>query len=348
MFSGRFYLKHIFWTALLGCSPMLSISPLEMFKVLLNQSNPQQELGYDPHINIIHDASLTEEAQSHATIYLHGFGDDSNNFLRHLRGPRNSGQQKQKGRPYLLSCPAIFFDFPDAALFKNQYTALFKTSLGQISDILPFAYALNLCRMAGYKSIDVFGFSRGATTTLNTLAVLVKGSHEKELEHIGIGDQARTEIIKMLQNGCITLDCPLKSLPQKLKHDYGTVVGCIAHTFMPIFTRYRPWQEQAINAFDALKDTPFKMLIHYEKNDRMVTNWGDRLMYEKACAINKEHTYFLKSNDDGGHIGHRKNLPTVFHAFKQLFGWTEHKIPQQDAINILKACQPDSIAICDN
>lgn len=333
--------RNMVWCAALvalQCVYVTARTPLdERFDRMHSPEHAHSCLGYDPRIRMVYDQNTGDE-KAHPTIYLHGFGDDSNNFLRYLHGRGN--------KPYLLSCPAIFFDFPDAALHQaqgtlEQCTVLQKTSLGQINDILPFVYVLNTCRMAGYRAVDVFGFSRGATTALNTLAVLKNGAHKKELARVGVGKKARLEILHMLQNGCITLDCPLKNLTQKFSHDLGTVLGrIVSYALVPLATHHKPWHEEAIDVFDKLGDTKLNLLIHYEENDRVVSNWADDQMYEKARALNKEHTYVLKSND-GGHVATRRRLPEVFHAFKQLYGYTPHKTRPEEAQRILQACQPD-------
>lgn len=309
-------------------------TPNIIFNQLCAAENPVEFLDYNPNMCLV--TNKGQQAQAHPTIYLHGFGDDSTNFEKYLH--RNG----------LLSTPAIFFDFRDAPLRKAtsipaQLAALRYTNIGQTRDILSFVYVLNTCRKAGYRAIDVFGFSRGATTAMNTLASLCSGTHAQEFARIGVDDKAREEIVAMLQNGCITLDCPLKHIQNKFSYFCGTF---ISHCILPLFTEHRPWGEQAIDACTQLKDKKFNILLHYEEKDLMVSNTGDRRMYKELREHNPAHTYVLKSND-GGHLSKRAHLPSVFHAFKQVYGHTSHALNTEDALITLKTCQPDPSTIID-
>jgi hypothetical protein len=298
--------------------------------------------GYDPHIRLI-DSPLAHEKHSHPTIYLHGFGDNGEHFLSYMQSVTRCIQIEQllTYEPYLLTYPAIFFDFADAGLktaksIWQKWSALRHTNLGQLQDILSFAYVLALCRNAGYKAIDLYGFSRGATTIINTLYVLLHNCYRQELLSIGIDEQACADIISMVHKGCITLDCPLKHLKEK----FGTILGpLVNYCLFPLLADYSPWGLHAIDCCQILSQYQFSVLIHYERKDAVVTNWGDRLMYEKLRSENKDKTFIVKS-DDGGHVTIRKQLPLVFHAFIRKYGYTNHPMSREQADSILATYQP--------
>lgn len=172
-------------------------------------------LGYDPDITMHNSKNNNPDA--YPTIYVHGFGDTGENFYQ------------WKNCEQCVLGPAMTFNLPDHQLLSNVF-AFFKSSFGQWSDIAPTLYVLKLCRDAGYKRVDLFGLSRGGATIINLLAVLNNNSYSSRLrifgpslQKLGIDEQARKDILTMIQAGCITVDVPIKHLYYTLKNMVRTL-----------------------------------------------------------------------------------------------------------------------------
>lgn len=172
-------------------------------------------LGYDPDITIYQEDSTNPTA--YPTIFVHGWGDNHNGFYQ------------WKEEEHSILGPSIFYNLPDHDLQTNLF-AFFKSSFGQWSDIAPTLYVLKKCRDAGYKRIDLFGVSRGGATLINLLDVLHNKKYTSalrligpSLKSVGIDEQARLDILQMIQAGCITIDAPIKHTYFTIKHMVNSV-----------------------------------------------------------------------------------------------------------------------------
>ncbi len=324
--------------------------------------------------------------QKSITVYVHGFGDNAENFLNYCVGTG------------LVTNDSLFVDLPDAEL-RTKILALRKASFAQWSDIAPVLYVLKKCCDVGYTHVDLFGFSRGASVVLNMLDVLKNDTYKREQRRIGMDDETRKKITAMIEHGCITLDAPLKSMPQELLHlarnarrEFANAIrkaipyfGCHQHqsspspfpcrtnvvsryvesavrtmlqgtdhvvaswfnyVILPLVTRYRPWGQQAIISAERLEGLDLKFLINYEANDTVVTGWGNRRLYQTLLE-HHPHTYCVRSND-GGHVAVRQNLPIILRAFKSRFGHTSVPLDVSEANKILAECHvtPENIEDC--
>lgn len=172
----------------------------DAIKLNFNAKESIRYLGYNPDVRVIRDSTISRYAgnQPHPTLYVNGWGPDRQWHERWLK------------KSDLLVMPAITFKMPDDD--QKSTFALTKSSFGQLSDVAPILYILKKCYLAGCTGIDLFGFSRGGATILNALAILHTKSYPQSLKELGIDDTAATGILSMVQNGCITLDAPLKHM----------------------------------------------------------------------------------------------------------------------------------------
>jgi hypothetical protein len=330
-------------------------------------------LGYDPDIKLYADDS--EASDAHPTIYVHGFGDNGQGFY------------SWKEFEGCVHNPSIFFNLPDYNLQSNNF-AIFESSFGQWSAIAPTLYVLKQCRDAGHKRVDLFGFSAGAATIINLLDVLHNKKYSSplrilgpSLQQLGIDEQARIDILNMIQAGCITLDSPIKHLYPIMKNMIRTVrvsiinmikrffghhqgnlqnqtdkadsvssrVGCcldnigaavMNYAVLPLISKYKPWRESPIYSAKRLQGLKLNVLLNFEKNDQVVTNFDNRQLYRAFHDLNPASTYCVQS-DDGGHCAPRTILPGIIKAFKSLHGYCRTSLDKNDAEAMLECYKID-------
>lgn len=314
------------------------------------------QLGYDPDVRVLFDQSRSDSDKQllHPTLYINGWGTDREWSERWLK------------KSNLFVMPAITYKLPDDD--QTNIYGLCKTSFGQWSDIAPTLYILKKCYDAGCTGIDLFGFSRGGATILNTLEVLHTYSYPQSLEKLGIDKKTCKGILSMIQKGCITLDAPLKHvypvvkaqvrkkrihLLNGIQHklvmslcagicntdsflgDCIDTMGaiCLNYLIFPILMSYKPWRHQAITSAKKLKDLNLTFLINYEKSDMQVTDYGNKELYE---ILAHDHIVYCVVSNDAGHAATRKTLGNVFHAFKHVHGHvSETKNSKEQSISLL-------------
>lgn len=166
-----------------------------------DKENIVQLLGYDPQVEMAHSDSDKNRCAI-PCLYLQGWPAPREDFLESIREDYDVD----------FPCPGIGFNFPDSQAIEFPLD-LMKSSFGQISDMEPALYVLNLARKAGFPAVNIFAHSRGAATAVNLVAELKCGRHKKELEKLDIDEQARQQMLEMVQRGQILLNAPLKSIP---------------------------------------------------------------------------------------------------------------------------------------
>lgn len=170
-----------------------------LFKELVekNRKKISDVLGYDPEISYVEGK---EKNARMPTLFFHGWGDNKKSYESCVM---NYG---------LLSNAGIVFNFPDSGLRDGSFGALFKTSFGQFSDVMPALYALYLAQRAGFSAVNLCGHSRGAATIINLISILNQRRYAKELNKMGITSNRRNEMLNMVKSGKIVLGMPLKSV----------------------------------------------------------------------------------------------------------------------------------------
>ena len=352
----------------------------------LRFGSARKQLGYDLRLMYFDDQKAT--LSGHPTIYLHGWSSSARNFYSSLSPSSTLPDTHEKS---LLALPAIFFHFPDAGLTKP-----FLQSVNRVWPMARYRTS-TLCfknlLQAGFKRIDLFGYSRGGATTLNTIAVLNNPQYQPQLHAMGIDEDTRKGILDMIQQGCITLDSPLKDVysavakglanyasssiikaignaVSKIKKKchlsqenndsqddsakkinrscnnkmhiarlihglkllteiaFKRITGFLGnYIFLPLLTRYRPWSEQGLCSAAQLANLKLNVLLHYEHNDSVVSNWGDSSLFELLKKQNPKTTFCAISDDKfdqenrpcDPHFAQRLVLPEILNSFKDKF-----------------------------
>ncbi len=159
-----------------------------------------ENFGYHPKFEIVNDGLSSPEVET-ITIAPHGYGGDKNQF----------------GSNFNYQGHRIIFNFKDAN--QGEGPGLANTSFGQLSEIKPFLYAMLMATQAGYKKVDCIGYSRGGAVVINAIGLLNNdnifteaNNTQKELECIGINNDNRKELLKLIQDGKLILICPMLEL----------------------------------------------------------------------------------------------------------------------------------------
>lgn len=241
------------------------------------------------------------------TIYFHGWADNKNSA------------KILKNYCDVLPGEVITFNFPDA----HGLRALCRHSnFGQLPDVLVGLYVLKKVKdTLNPEACDLYGVSRGGAVIINMLAVLndTTGKYDNDLQRIGITAPMRQELIKLIERGCIILDCPLTDLKTVLKHKAPRLDLNTAQKLVAKLTRYKPDGLQALDSIAHLEGIKLNILIHFQYNDRVVTNLNDAALYQRLIAHNPHSTYIVLGND-GGHVHTHKALRNAMHTFRRMFG----------------------------
>ena len=249
------------------------------------------------------------------TIYFHGWGDTKNSA------------KIFKAFGDVLPGDIITFHFRDQGVIIPK---LRHANLGQLADILSGLYVLKWAKDSmALDGIDLYGYSRGGATILNMIAVLNDSTHsyDEELIELGIDAKERKELLQLIQNGCIILDCPLtdfnSSVEARMKKFTQQAIKALSGV-----TKYQPYGLQGLTStlqYDGLK---LNILVHFQYHDTIVSNANDAELYKRLYYFNPKTTYIVLGND-GGHIHTHASLAHTIHTFKKMFGSSYDK--QYDA-----------------
>ncbi len=270
--------------------------------------NAQKNLfNYNLEIEHIVDAnSAIQTNQNRPTLVLHGWGD-TKNIAKLLKGLCD-----------VLPGNVITFNFHDRGVIIPK---IHHSSLGQLHDVLPALYTLKWARdRLNITEIDLFGYSRGAATVLNMIAVLndKTGTYDKDLARLDIYAQERNSLLSMIQRGCITLNCPLSNANMTAAFRFKEY----APNLLKAFARVGHYQIDGLQAlqsaekFDGLK---LNILLHFQNNDTIVSNQNEAKLYNRLAKHNPKTTYVVLG-DNGGHIHTHAALAHAVHTFRKQFG----------------------------
>jgi hypothetical protein len=84
-------------------------------------------------------------------------------------------------------------------------------------------------------------------------------------------------------------------------------------------TRYNPDGLEALASTKFLKGLKLNILIHFQHNDRVVTNVNDAIFYQRLADHNPGSTFVVLGND-GGHVHSHKALRNSIHTFRRIYG----------------------------
>lgn len=264
-------------------------------------------LHYNPHIEHIIDSSPTASINhKRPTIYYHGWGDTKNSA------------KLIKAYGDVLPGDLITFHFRDRGVILPK---LRHANLGQLPDVLSGLVVLKWAAdTLNLDAIDLYGYSRGGATILNTLAVLndKTGAYDTDLMRIGIDADERKKLLSIIQNGSIVLDAPLTdmnvSVNERLKNHGKNAVKALSK-----ITQYQPYGLQGLTSAHQLDGLKLNILLHFQYKDRIVSNRNEAELYQALYEQNPKTTYIVLGND-GGHLHTHASLAHVIHTFRKMFG----------------------------
>lgn len=274
---------------------------------ILQKKEQRKLLHYKLQIEHIVDTNPDHQVNHHRpTIYLHGWGDtkDSAKLLKAFCD--------------VLPGDLITFNFRDHGVLLPK---LGYANLGQLPDVLSTIYVLKWTRdTLQAKEVDLFGYSRGGATLLNTIAVLSdkSGSYDKELNQIGVTLKDRQELLRMIEKGCHVLDCPLTDSNVTVS-EFMQSKSEFWIAALEAFTRHKRDGLQGLASAGTFKGLRLNMLLHFQHNDTIVSNKNEAELYNRLSLHNPLTTYLVLGNN-GGHLHSHAALAHTIHAFKRMYG----------------------------
>lgn len=184
-------------------------------KTTFNGSFTDQEqnvLRYDPKIEFLVESTLT------LTLAFHGWGDSKD------------GMEEIKQYRGVLPGDVVMFNFKDA-VENFSSPELGKTNFGQAGDISSALIALK--KMYSYAQqnkidkIQLYGHSLGGATIVNLLWVFCNLNNEYAdlYKKLDINEQARKDILLMVQKGSVVLNCPLAGVGYAVEQQIKNTVN---------------------------------------------------------------------------------------------------------------------------
>lgn len=176
-----------------------------------------------------------------------------------------------------------------------------------IDQLLPALYALRKVVIeAKAREVNLYGFSAGAGSVVNAIAVLNSTRYDTELRSIGITMSGRKQLLGAIQRGSIILDAPFKSMEEI----YGI------HRKSPALARQlQKKQMRPIDSLEGFKGLNLNVLIFFQNPDESVKNRDDRLFAERLRKFNPQGINRVISADDGGHLSYHRSLWNAYPEF---------------------------------
>jgi hypothetical protein len=270
-------------------------------------------LHYNPFIEYIVEHDQDQHVDhKRPTIYFHGWGDTKNSA------------KLLKAYADVLPGDLITFHFRDRGVILPK---LRHANLGQLPDVLSALVAMKWAKdTLKLSAIDLYGYSRGAATILNSIAVLNDKTelYDDELARIGINKDERAALLAMIQNGSIVLDAPLVDMNSSIKErvkDFSKT----AITMLTRVTKYQPYGLQGLSSAELFEGLKLNILLHYQYHDTIGSNKHDAALYQALFQHNPRTTYVVLGND-GGHLHTHASLAHAIHTFRKMFGGSYDKI----------------------
>jgi len=285
-------------------------------------------LGYDPHIRLYQSDARVQSDD--VTVYVHGYGDNYQFTIPLFM--MNS---------YMLPGAVVGFNFQDVT--ENAFKLkVGKSSVGQTADIATFSLVLKMLDECGVEAINLFGYSRGGATIVTALGRLCSyNQHYVFFQHIGISEQQAQRIIAKIQKGTIVLNCPLVDSNAVANYWFGRFGPFFMNSIIPRIMEHRAREDQAIDAARIIQKMNFRILVHFQKNDKVLGNEPEC----DACFYNNlkgPHTYLVIA-DEGGHLHCGKTLGKAIQAFHKKYDapyYPTDELLQEGAL--LLAASPNS------
>jgi len=269
--------------------------------------------GYDLSITHIKDRALSTVhlSKKRVKLFVHGFSENKNQAMVFA------------GQYGVIAGDFVTFNLPDrVSMFSPIINRIYKTSFGQLNEILPTLYVLSYLKsQLGLEAIDLVGYSRGAAVIANMLYVLTdtSGTYDDALSAIGIDTKERAALIALIENGSILLSCPLISM-KRVFEDHWFISNVPGHmTAIEYTTSYKKDGLDPFESLKKIKKLKSRILLHLQHNDESVGNAYDADVYTTLARLNSVGTYLLLGND-GGHKVEPKSLRKAVHTFYRNVG----------------------------
>ena len=217
-------------------------------------------------------------------ICFHGYGDSYQiaKTLKDLYRPKAT---------------LVSFNFPEHDLEQEEKYDPKTASFGTIDELLPALYVMKKIVLdQNLESIDLYGFSAGGGALVNAIAVLNTTIYDAELKRIGIGAKEKKRLLSAIQRGIVVLDAPLKSIEEIM--DFRGVT----EEFEILAKKYRDHDLRPIDSLRMLKGLSLTILLHFQKNDEILSNRDDQIYIKRLKTIQKEGIVNVIIADEGGHM----------------------------------------------
>lgn len=239
----------------------------------------QPSFPYDLHL------SAFGRSKEKVIICFHGFGGDYR--VAHTVEPFF------KGKATIVS-----FNFPDHGK-RSGFFDPGVSSFGTMEEILPALYVIKQIIIDhGFTDVCLYGFSAGGGALVNCLSVLSRCCHDLDLRSIGIRNAEKKKILKVLEQGSIILDTPLKSMDE-LVSVYG-----LTKELEVISSRYQENGMDPLQSIQNWRNLHLNILIHFQNPDEILSNRDDNLFIERVKKYNLGKTEVLIGNDSGHLLPH--------------------------------------------
>lgn len=256
----------------------------------IDRTHLAKTLGLDRPEENAFDITLVpgETKDENVMICFHGFG--GNNQLNQIL--------KSYG---VIKDHLVSFNFPDHDI-KQQFNPI-PTAFGTIHELVPALYVLKQCVINGHvNKISLYGFSAGGAAVINVLAVLNTSLYKSQLQKIGLNDEQKIAILKAIQNGCVILDSPLKSMEEVLAVQGKT------YEYEIIAKHYRENKLRPIDTIELLKNLSLNVLLYFEVPDDALSNRDDFIFIDKLRNANVLGNTCVTLGKSEGHTGYHKLL----------------------------------------
>lgn len=266
----------------------------------------EQLFGYPLDIEYLEENNKqVTVVDKHPTLFLHGWGGSK----------RDATVLKYEYQT--LPGTVIAFNFPDAHGFLS---IIAKTNFGQLNDVLAALYVLKQVKdTQSPNAVDLFGHSRGGAVAINMVHVLADTSctYDEALKKIGITPIDRKELLQLILNGSITLDCPLIDANSALKKQVGSGFKNWLVTNLVRFGGYNPEGMQPINTIKTLYQLPLHIMYHGQIYDEVIGHEKEDEFCLLIAQLFPETSSFIRGSD-GGHNHKHTTLARTIHALRTL------------------------------
>lgn len=256
---------------------------------------------YDLHISTLPGKS------KRIMICFHGYGDNYEiaSSLKNLK---------------CIEATLISFNFPEHYIKQGRKYDPKKATFGTIDELLPALYVIKQVVVdQSVDSIDLYGFSSGGGALVNVIGLLNTQTYDAKLEEIGIGVLEKEKIVAAIQKGMIILDTPLKSIEEIIDFRGST------EEFEILAKNYQSNNLRPIDSLLLLKGLSLDILLHFQKDDEILSNRDDNLYIERLRATQPNVTVIIEN--DGGHMVSHLSL---WQSYLQKISLLDEDTPKQN------------------